>query len=1284
MYALLDEGATISLINKDVIKQIGNNCRETNVSLQGCFSESPMMVSNRKATLNIECTKNEMNDSVKTFELRNVFVIEKLSLPIFSLPESVSRFCEISTGLRVKTFETIPEMLIGQDHCHLIITLEFREFNNFNLLMSKCLLGWSIHGTIPSNFNYKPTEVINYCKVRDLSEYHKFDQLISEYFDIESMGVTNKPRENPQHNRALRILEKTSCRIEGEWQIGLLWKKDNLEIPSSRENALFRLRLLERRFDRDREFAKLYRAEMERLLNNGFAKPISSFENSDRVWYLPHFGVTNKNKPGRVRLVFDAAAKSHGISFNDLMLPGPDLLKSLLGVIMRFRQKRVAIKADIKYMFLKIKIREEDRNAQRFLWRENEKQKEPREYEMTSMIFGAKSSPCCALFIKNKNALEFKSLYPEAVDSIINNCYMDDYLYSCDTVKEARERVRQVTLINRTANWDMHGWGSNEPKIFSDNSFLNETEGISVVSNGVQERVLGLQWNTESDKLLFKFDKDKIKSKLFDHTKIPNKRKFLSIIMSVFDPLGLLSPITVQARILLQDICTSRITWNEKLKPREFERWIWWLQELNKVEHCAIPRCYQLKGEDGVITTQLHVFCDASEKAYSSVAYWRLKSTSGKIHTSFIFAKSKVAPLKPLSIPRLELQAAVLGIRLAETILKEHVMTVEKVQYWSDSRTVLHWIKTDPRVYKMFVMTRLGEICEKSNALDWRWVPSRENPADDGTKWAPESLQNDSRWFLGPEFLRKEEICWPVDTFKDQGKIDNVECEKRVKIVCSLTERKLLQLSTVLPDQSRFSSWKRLLKSSTRVIEAVDIWRKRYVDFSRLERQEYAEKLWLLEIQKVVFVEERESLKKHSCLSRDSRLKNLTPYIDEDGLIRVRGRITFLPGSRERFEPVILDAKHAVVKLIIQHYHEKYYHKSHETVCNEIQQKYWILGLRKQLRSIINKCIICRMLRAPPANPKMSKLPSCRLEYLQSPFFSCGLDYFGPFFVKIGRRREKHWGALFTCMTVRAIHLELAHNLSADSAIMAVQRFAARRGFPRKIFSDNGTNFRGASKEIKTALKIMNKEKQIEFGLKNDFEWNFNPPKASHMGGAWERLIRSVKEALYFTLKDHAPAEETLLTVFAEIEHSINSRPLIKVPLDPLEKEAITPNHFLIGRSSGTVRISRYDLQTKCLRKQWLLAQRFADACWNRWLLSYLPSLLSRKKWLLPDEPLKTGDIVLIAEDKMPRNNWCKGLIVKTFPDSDGQVRVVEIKTEQGNLTRPSRKIVKFTQVQNT
>lgn len=292
----------------------------------------------------------------------------------------------------------------------------------------------------------------------------------------------------------------------------------------------------------------------------------------------------------------------------------------------------------------------------------------------------------------------------------------------------------------------------------------------------------------------------------------------------------------------------------------------------------------------------------------------------------------------------------------------------------------------------------------------------------------------------------------------------------------------------------------------------------------------------------------------------------------------------------------------------------------------------------------------------------MANLHPARLGYRLSPFSYCGVDYFDPLYVKVGRKTEKRYGVLFTCLTIRAIHIEIANSLSTNSAILAILRFSSRRGLPLLLKSDNATNFKGASGELKQAIATLDQNKINKFCVERGIEWSFNPTAAPHMGGAWERLVRSVKTALTLVLKDHSPKEEVLMTALTEIEHSINSRPLTHVSVDLGDPEALTPNNFLIGYSSGEIRFEKYD-NKKCLRKRWLQVQSFADAGWRRWLREYLPTLISRAKWQKDESPLKVGDLVLILDSNSERNQWKKGVITRAHAASDGQVRVVEVKT---------------------
>lgn len=286
-----------------------------------------------------------------------------------------------------------------------------------------------------------------------------------------------------------------------------------------------------------------------------------------------------------------------------------------------------------------------------------------------------------------------------------------------------------------------------------------------------------------------------------------------------------------------------------------------------------------------------------------------------------------------------------------------------------------------------------------------------------------------------------------------------------------------------------------------------------------------------------------------------------------------------------------------------------------------------------------------------------------------------GVDYFGLIMVKVGRRREKRYGVLFTCLVVRAVHIEVASSLTTDSCIMALRRFISRRGCPKEMYSDNGTNFKGTERELQECCAKLDHNKIRGEMTNHRIKWSFIPPASPHMGGCWERMVRSVKTALSATLNEVAPTDEVLLTLLAEVEHVTNSRPLIEVSQHPDEPEALTPNHFLIGRSSASAPFDQFSDTDLILRRDWRISQRLADLFWSRWLREFVPTLKKRSKWYESGQQLKVGDIVFIADGNEPRGIWPKGVIIAVYPGKDKIVRVADVQTSKGIYRRPLTKL---------
>ncbi|KXJ76372.1 hypothetical protein RP20_CCG009760 [Aedes albopictus] len=305
----------------------------------------------------------------------------------------------------------------------------------------------------------------------------------------------------------------------------------------------------------------------------------------------------------------------------------------------------------------------------------------------------------------------------------------------------------------------------------------------------------------------------------------------------------------------------------------------------------------------------------------------------------------------------------------------------------------------------------------------------------------------------------------------------------------------------------------------------------------------------------------------------------------------------------------------------------------------------------------------------------MADLPPARLAAFSRPFTHVGIDYFGPIKVSVGRRIEKRWGMLATCLTVRAIHIETVHTLSTASCIMALRSFIARRGTPRVIYSDRGTNFVGTSRELCDVESAINEPEIMKEFVSTETEWVFNPPAAPHMGGSWERLIRTVKNNLMSINSSRTLRDEELRNFLVEIENTINSRPLTHVPIDNDSDPALTPNHFLLGSSNGTKPLTLLNDTGVVLKQAYATSQVLANQYWKRWLAEYLPEITRRTKWYTYTKPISIGDVVIIVDPQLPRNCWPKGKIIGVKTARDGQVRSATVRTAHGIYERATTKL---------
>ena len=447
-------------------------------------------------------------------------------------------------------------------------------------------------------------------------------------------------------------------------------------------------------------------------------------------------------------MVFDAAAKFHGTSLNDQLLQGPDYINNLAGVLMRFRQEEVALVADIEQMFHQVRVPAENYDAFRFLWWSGDLDDKPAEYQMLVHIFGTTSSPCCSNKALQQTADDNEDKYgSEAAETVCRNFYIDELLKSVQTTNQATALAVKLTAMLKEGGFRLTKFLSNRRKVLSANPTLNrELDQLPI------NRTLGLHWDAERDVFCFK---------TVSTNKPATKRGILSTINSLFDPLGFLSPFTLPINLLIQGLWKERVEWDDEIQGHHLKVWRQWTGSLPRLEDIKIPHCYRNPDISNSCTVQLHVFTDASEYAYSAAAYLRLSDDHcDQAHCSLVFGKCRNAPLKRPTIPHLELMASVMAVRIGNTI--RAVLDVPfDVIFWTDSLTVLQYIKNRTRRFHRFVATRLEEIHEHTAPNQWNHVPGVLNPADNGSHGLPiQAFQPRCHWWSGKN---------SYDTHKNSG-----------------------------------------------------------------------------------------------------------------------------------------------------------------------------------------------------------------------------------------------------------------------------------------------------------------------------------------------------------------------------------------------------------------------------------------------------------------------------------------------------------------------------------
>ena len=1239
-YALLDSCSQGSFVQQDLLHQldiIGTPTSITIKTLQGeenerCYSVNGLVVSSYQERTGIDVN------------LPRAFSRLEIPVELSEIPTrgDIKRWKHLDkiNHLIPSNEETMSvTLLIGANCPKALEPLDVIRSHNGGPYAVKSILGWYVTG--PLLPTYPRSTVACHRIMAEVKEVTIHEQLEAMYqmdfnepqLQLKSPVTSVKGATLSVNDRKfLNIMENKATMESGHYVLPLPFASDHVNLVTNKEQAMTRARWLKRRFQKDNQFYEHYNSFMQEIISKGYAKP--SLDVTDvNSWYIPHHGVYHPKKPNKIRVVFDCSAEWKGTSLNKQLLSGPDLTNLLIGVLIRFRMEPIAVMADIEKMFYQVKVPENQQRYLKFLWwRDGNLDRQPDTYQMTVHLFGGVSSPSCANFALRKTAEDNESRYGStAADTLRRNFYVDDMLKSTANETKAVDLIRDVTSMCAAGGFRLTKFVSNSSEVLRSIKEDDRARGFKDLDFSMNvypvERALGVCWSLEIDSLSFRIQL---------HDSPLTRRGILSSISSVYDPLDLASPFVLIGRRILQNLCRDKLGWDEPVSDEIRNAWQRWRTGLPTLEDLNIPRCFKSNEMNNSINASLHHFSDASNNGYGQATYLRLEDSSGHVTCNLVMGKSRVAPLKVVSIPRLELTAAVVSVKVANLLHQEFDIEISDEIFWTDSKVVLAYIRNEAKRFHTFVANRVQLIRDYSSLDQWRYVSTEHNPADDASRGLyVESLLKSKRWFNGPDFLRTY-IKKPTD---DEFTISNNDPELKKQLTTFVTK---LVSDILLLFEQRYSSWEKLKK----VVATILRWKPNSRSkLSNVENLQAAERAIIRMMQTKYFHDEIQDLsycdqpRKRSHFLKKNSLYKLDPFIDDMGLIRVGGRLT---NSTEPFEvkhPLILPKQSNLSVLLIRNAHERVQHLGRNITLNEIRNSgFWIVGVNTLTKSLISKCVTCRRKRGKLGQQKMADLPADRV--IQSaPFTYTGVDLFGPFVIKNKRKLLKRYGILFTCCMSRAIHIETSESLETDSFILALRRFIARRGHVRLLRCDNGTNFVGARNELLSATKEMDPTKVKNFLLNHGTDWmhwKFNPPYASHMGGLWERQIRTVRSVLETLLKNHGDRldDESFRTFMIEAESIVNSRPLSYETInDVTGPRPLTPNHLLTMKSRIIMpppgEFTSSDLYA---RRRWRTVQYILNEFWSRWKSEYLSNLQSRQKWNGVSKNFKVNDVVLVLE----------------------------------------------------
>ena len=1245
--SIANQNSQILLMTASVHVEGTSGRQEARLLIDGGSQRSYIRTSLAKAT-HAKTLKKETLQIQSFGEQSNSCSLDLVSVNVASKFDSfVSNFKLLSTSTLCSPLETIPsgpwiseleergfyladeiqtspgskrpiDIVLGADQMWKVFT--WNTFStSFGIIASETKFGWVLQGPI-SQDSYA------YHNATTTNTFFAID--VSKFWELETIGIADGDQEYSTVQNFNSQIEREE---DGRYKVPLLWKDTEKTLEPSIDVAKHRLKCLNRRFEKDpglkREYSRVF--EEYETLDIIEKVPCTELQKEKDTFYLPHHAVVREQSTStKVRPVFDGSAKDKkGNSLNDLLDPGPSLLPLLIGLLLRFRLYAVAFSGDITKAFLQVLLKEDDRDYVRFFWNESV-------YRFKRVCFGI----TCAPFLLNATIrYHLKSFGKELTDKMLRSFYVDDLVMGSKSVENSVVEIVEAIAIMKEACMSLTKWTTSSQPLARR---LKSDFGIDAQYTGVT-KILGVLWNLDTDELELEIPRWGVEG-------MYTKRTILSYAAKFFDPYGFSAPIVVSLKLFIRYLWDKGYEWDTILTPEDCERFQSLLQSISLLDKISVPRFFFNSHIREANT--LHLFCDASEQAYCALIYIQTRSPDDERSSNLLISKTRLAPVKRITLPRLELLACFIGAKLLKKVMDELTFSQPMTIFcWSDSTIAINWIRSPASKFKQFVSNRVQFIQSITSPSNWNFCPGTQNPADQATRSSSFKKWDKCLWFHGPSWLNCLEE-WPT-MFPHIMETPPITEERKIVNESDVNDSCMLHNSIdTFFDLTRFSTFRTLVNVFTFVRKAVINFKrlihKDLIEDERLtatphEEYETSVSQLIRMEQEKFFSSEITALKRGDKISPKSPLKNLHVGYDNGYLVSL-GRINF-------DALVILPRNSHLTKLLILKIHISLSHGGISATLTELRSQYWIINGRRTVRSALRSCFQCALYSAKSYSQKEAPLMDYRLKK-RNAFEITGCDYAGPFYPKEG---GKVYILIFTCTVTRAIHLELCLSQNLEDFLLAFRRFSARFNSPNVVVSDNAKTFKAAKESLKSIL-----------------DWRFTPEFSPSWGGLWERLIRSIKNSLRKILQSQKVSCEILRTVLYEIESGINKRPLTYLSEDREDLRPLRPIDFISGTS---IEVAESGSDTSSLRKNFKQKVHIVDRLWDRWRSEYLLELRSwnKKKQQGKNIP-KVGDVVLVDPKTFKSQNrslWPLGRILKLYPGKDSFPRCALVLC-QGSISR--------------